>query len=79
MQRRIWFEYSHMHEGRVSGGRHLGVGCWWGLAAHIPGLRLGTPGTMVAGVALAVGGWLLIIAARWDSRGEGSQRCRVTG
>jgi hypothetical protein len=34
---------------------------------------------MVAGIALAVGGLLLIIATRWDSFGEGSQRRRMTG
>ena len=31
----------------------------------------------VAGVA--VGSLLLVIAARWDDLGEGSQRCRMTG
>jgi hypothetical protein len=34
---------------------------------------------MVAGIALAVGGLLLIIAKQWNSFGESGQRCRVTG
>jgi hypothetical protein len=33
---------------------------------------------MVAGIALAVGGRLLIIVARWDSFGESSQWRRLT-
>ncbi|MGO9142439.1 MAG: hypothetical protein ACLP70_13475 [Streptosporangiaceae bacterium] len=41
--------------------------------------RLGAPGTVVAGVALVAVGLLLIIATQWDSLGEGSQRCRMTG
>jgi hypothetical protein len=34
---------------------------------------------MVAGIALAVGGLLLVIVTQWDSLGGGSQRCRMTG
>lgn len=34
---------------------------------------------MVVGIALAVGGLLLSIATQWDSFGESSQRCPVTG
>jgi hypothetical protein len=34
---------------------------------------------IVAGIVLAAGGLLLIIAAQWDSFGESSQQRRVTG
>ena len=34
---------------------------------------------IVAGIVLAAGGRLLIIAAQWDSFGESSQQRRVTG
>jgi hypothetical protein len=37
----------------------------WLVGAQIPQLRLGTARTIVAGVALAVGGLLLIIAVHW--------------
>jgi hypothetical protein len=37
----------------------------WLVAAQIPQLRLGTARTIVAGVALAVGGLLLIVAVHW--------------
>jgi hypothetical protein len=48
-------------------------------AAQIPELRLGYPGTLVVGIAVAAGGLLLVIATRWDSLGESRQRCRMTG
>ena len=37
----------------------------WLVAAQIPQLRLGTARTIVAGVALALGSLLLIIATHW--------------
>jgi len=41
----------------------------WLVAAHIPKLKLGSARTIVAGVALAVGGLLLIIATHWGHFG----------
>lgn len=41
----------------------------WLAAAHIPQLKLGTARTIVAGVALAGGGLLLIIATHWGHFG----------
>jgi hypothetical protein len=41
----------------------------WLAAAHIPRLKLGTLRTVVAGVALAIGGLLLIIATHWGHFG----------
>ena len=41
----------------------------WLAAAHIPQLKLGNARTIVAGVALAIGGLLLIIATRWGHFG----------
>lgn len=41
----------------------------WLAAAQIPALKLGTARTIVAGVALAIAGVLLIIATRWGHFG----------
>lgn len=41
----------------------------WLVASQIPRLKLGTARTIVAGIALAVGGLLLIIATRWGHFG----------
>jgi hypothetical protein len=41
--------------------------------------RRSEEGSMVAVIALAVGGLLLVIATQWDSFGESSQRWRMTG
>lgn len=41
----------------------------WLVAAQIPRLKLGKARTIVAGVALAVGGLLLIIATHWGHFG----------
>jgi hypothetical protein len=47
----------------------LAVGVWLA-AAQIPRLKFGTARTIVAGVALAIGGVLLIIATRWGHFGS---------
>ena len=41
----------------------------WIAAAQIPRLKLATARTIVAGIALAIGGALLIIATRWGHFG----------
>jgi hypothetical protein len=41
----------------------------WLAAAQVPQLKLGTARTIVAGVALAISGLLLIIAAHWGHFG----------
>jgi hypothetical protein len=41
----------------------------WIAAAQIPQLKLATARTVVAGIALAIGGALLIIATRWGHFG----------
>jgi hypothetical protein len=41
----------------------------WLVAAEIPRLRLGTARRIVAGIALALGGVLLIIATHWGRFG----------
>jgi len=41
----------------------------WLAAAQIPQLRLGTARTIIAGLALAVGGLLLLIATHWGHFG----------
>jgi phosphate/sulfate permease len=41
----------------------------WLAAAQIPRLKLSTARTIVAGIALAIGGLLLIIATRWGHFG----------
>jgi hypothetical protein len=41
----------------------------WLAASQIPRLRLGTARMIVAGIALAVGGLLLIIATHWGGFG----------
>jgi hypothetical protein len=41
----------------------------WLAAAQIPRLELRTVRTIVAGIALAIGGLLLIIATRWGHFG----------
>lgn len=41
----------------------------WLAAAHIPQLRFQSARTIVAGVALAIGGLLLIIATKWGHFG----------
>jgi hypothetical protein len=41
----------------------------WLAAAQVPRLRLGTARTIVAGVALALAGLLLIIATHWGHFG----------
>lgn len=41
----------------------------WLAAAQIPRLKLHTVRTIVAGIALAIGGLLLIIATRWGHFG----------
>ncbi len=41
----------------------------WFAAAGIPRLRLGRPRTVVAGLLLAVGGLLLVIATHWGRFG----------
>jgi len=41
----------------------------WLAAAQIPQFKLGTVRTVVAGVALAIGGLLLIIATHWGHFG----------
>jgi len=41
----------------------------WLAAAQIPQLKLGTARTIIAGIALAVGGLLLVIATHWGHFG----------
>jgi hypothetical protein len=41
----------------------------WLVAAEIPFFRLATMRTIVAGIALALGGMLLIVATRWGHFG----------
>jgi hypothetical protein len=41
----------------------------WLVAAQIPRLRFGTARAMVAGIALALAGVLLIVATRWGQFG----------
>ena len=41
----------------------------WLTTAHIPQLKLGTARSIVAGIALAIAGLLLIIATRWGHFG----------
>jgi hypothetical protein len=41
----------------------------WLAAAQIPQLKLGTARTIIAGIALAIGGLLLVIATRWGHFG----------
>jgi hypothetical protein len=41
----------------------------WLAAAQIPQLKLGTPRTIIAGIALAIGGLLLVIATHWGHFG----------
>ena len=41
----------------------------WLTAAQIPRLKFGTARTIVAGIAFAIGGLLLIIATRWGHFG----------
>jgi hypothetical protein len=41
----------------------------WLATAHVPRFKLGTARTIVAGVALAIGGLLLIIAVHWGHFG----------
>jgi hypothetical protein len=41
----------------------------WIVAAQVPQLRLGTARTIVAGLALAAGGVLLIVAVHWGHFG----------
>jgi hypothetical protein len=41
----------------------------WLLAAQIPQLKFGKARTIVAGVALAIGGLLLIVATHWGHFG----------
>jgi len=41
----------------------------WLAAAQIPRLKLGTARTIVAGIALAIGGLLLIVATHWGHFG----------
>jgi hypothetical protein len=41
----------------------------WLVAAHRPQFKLGNAKTIVAGVALAIGGPLLIIATHWEHFG----------
>jgi hypothetical protein len=41
----------------------------WLAAAQVPSFRFGTARTIVAGIALAIGGLLLIIATRWGHFG----------
>jgi hypothetical protein len=41
----------------------------WLAAAQVPQLKLGTARTIIAGIALAIGGLLLIIATRWGHFG----------
>jgi hypothetical protein len=43
----------------------------WIVAAQIPQLKLGSARTIVAGVALAIGGVLLIVATHWGHFGGG--------
>jgi len=46
------------------------IGGVWLTAAQIPRLRFATARTIVAGVAIAIGGVLLIIATRWGHFGS---------
>jgi hypothetical protein len=41
----------------------------WLVSAQIPQLKLGTARTIVAGIALAAGGLLLVIATHWGHFG----------
>jgi hypothetical protein len=41
----------------------------WLVAAQIPQLKLGTARTVIAGIALATGGVLLVIATHWGHFG----------
>jgi hypothetical protein len=44
----------------------------WFAAAQIPAFKIPTERTVVAGIAVALGGLLLIIATRWDGFGRPS-------
>ena len=44
----------------------------WLVAAQIPAFKIATERTIVAGIALAVAGVLLIIATRWGGFGRPS-------
>jgi hypothetical protein len=44
----------------------------WLVAAQIPAFKIATERTIVAGIALALGGLLLIIATRWGDFGRPS-------
>ena len=41
----------------------------WLAAAQIPQLKMGTARTIIAGIALAIGGLLLVIATHWGHFG----------
>jgi len=41
----------------------------WLAAAQIPQVKLGTARTIIAGIALAIGGLLLLIATHWGHFG----------
>ena len=41
----------------------------WLAAAHIPALKLPTARTIIAGIALALGGVMLLIATHWGHFG----------
>jgi len=42
----------------------------WLVAAQLPQFKLGTARTIVVGVALAIGGALLIVATHWGHFGQ---------
>lgn len=44
----------------------------WLVAAQIPAFKIPTERTIVAGIALAIGGVLLIVAAHWGDFGRPS-------
>jgi hypothetical protein len=67
----LLFAFTHHTGVRLAEGGFLLVlfaGVWL-TAAQIPQLKFGKPRTIVAGVALAIGGLLLIIATHWGRFG----------
>jgi hypothetical protein len=44
----------------------------WLVAAQIPAFKIATARTIVAGIALALGGLMLIVATRWGGFGRPS-------
>ena len=64
---------------RIEPDQASGGCCNPGLAAALLSSKVLTAVCGLQPIALAAVGLLLIIATQWDSLGEGSQRCRMTG